>query len=143
MPDLDQYVGIPFRDKGRAQTCQEAHERGVDCWGLVQLVEREQFRVSLPSYVEEYEHVKDSKTIDSIMCREIERQTLVWKEWRQVDHPQIGDVVIFRIGEEKTHAGVAVNDKSFLHIRGDHAMVQDFTSPEWKLRTIGHYRHVT
>jgi cell wall-associated NlpC family hydrolase len=37
-----QYVGLPFRDKGRART-------GLDCYGLVVLVLREQFGVEVPS----------------------------------------------------------------------------------------------
>ena len=54
------YVGLAFRDHGRDR-------EGVDCWGLLSLVMREQYGVELPSYADRYASAKEREEIAALL----------------------------------------------------------------------------
>ena len=73
----NEYVGIPWLWRGRDRT-------GIDCYGLVRLVYREQLSVELPE--EQYLAVEDVE--DRIGCRR--------PFWSQVSRPEPFDVAIVK-----------------------------------------------
>ena len=50
------YVGVPFKELGRG------HE-GVDCWGLLQLIYREQAGLEMPDHLGGYNSTKDGAAV--------------------------------------------------------------------------------
>lgn len=135
------YVGLPWRSKGRARD-------GLDCWGLVRLVELERFGVELPLLDEvgwesgdhkltaEAEHKR--RLIAMIAAEEARR-------WREVTpaEAQPGDVVTFTVLGEPLHVGVVVSPGWMLHIRaGAGSLCQEYDGLAWrkKLETVHRFK---
>lgn len=128
----DGYIGLPFLPDGRTKA-------GLDCWGLVQLVYREQKGIELPSYSGIY----TADTVEKL--REIaEIMEMESVKWPRVDIPQDFDVVRLRFsGRLAFHVGVVVG-KDFLHItQGIQSTVERLNSPVWKQKITGFYRYAT
>jgi len=92
-------IGIPWQTKGRD------HD-GIDCVGLALLAQKELYGRAYP-----FPFDYDPETGD-------ETTLLLWLEGiaDEVDEPQDGDLVIFRIpGVERHHIGTVVGD-ALLHI---------------------------
>jgi cell wall-associated NlpC family hydrolase len=120
------YIGIPYADKGRSPD-------GADCWGLVRLVQAH-FGNYVPSYADQYFSADESAEVDAIIQGEKPR-------WEKVTRPNEGDVVLFAMGRNESHAGVHVEGTKFLHMaREDCAKIEDYNSPVWARRFRGFYR---
>lgn len=127
MADFNQYVGLPYKTKGRDRD-------GVDCWGLVRLVYFEQFAIELPSFDDLYQSGEDPRISEAI-SREREG-------WISTDLAAPGDVVVLRIGGGLQHVGVIVAPGEFLHVRGGStATIERLGSSIWKNRVEGFYRY--
>ena len=98
------YVGLPFIDHGR-------DFKGVDCWGLVQLVMREEKGIELPSYGET--SALDLQKVAGMIAREssIEPWVLVLP-----DSKNAFDVVVMHRRNEPIHVGIMVSQDHLLHI---------------------------
>ena len=123
----NKYIGIPYTEKGR-------DFNGVDCWGLLRLVYKEEFAIDLPSFVSDYEQ-SDTLRIQDLIAQ--------YKEgWEQLDVPESGSAVLFRILGTESHVGVAISETHFVHAReGQSVTVESFSSPGWKNRIIGHFKY--
>jgi hypothetical protein len=121
------YIGIPYLEKGREKD-------GLDCWGLVRLVYKEQYNIDIPSFVDEYESY-DSKHISELIA--------IGKEnWTKVTEPTIGDVILLRINGLFMHVGVVVSPNQFIHVReGQDAVIERFDTGIWKHRVGGFYKY--
>ncbi len=64
------YIGLPFLERGRDP------KKGLDCWGLVRLILREQFDHRLPSYTEFYDSTDNQET-----RRQVDQNNAVWLEF--------------------------------------------------------------
>lgn len=110
MIDIRKYMLIPFEDKGRSF-------EGVDCWGLIYLIYKEELGITLPTYTDGYKKacaIEVQKIIDNNKGN--------WKQVEQKDVEQF-DLVLMRsiltvegkavIAE--THIAVMVDKHSFIH----------------------------
>lgn len=124
-----QYVGIPFDDHGRTR-------EGADCWGLARLVLMEQYGLELPDYGEAYEDAKNIRAV-----RRAIRAGLA-EEWKQVEAPQVGDLVIINLAALPWHCGLYVGDGRVLHVHaGAGAAIQELDKAPLKGKVEGFYRH--
>ncbi len=90
----NKYIGIPFLDKGR-------DTNGIDCWGLVRLVYKQEYNIDLPSFSTDYE-ADDSERMRDLFAQ--------YKEgWEQIEEPTEGCIVLFNILGVESHMGVAVS----------------------------------
>jgi sulfur carrier protein ThiS len=119
------YVGLPYKLTGRDRD-------GLDCWGLVRLIHKEQFGNDLPSFSE---HDHSHEKIREIMAEQREH-------WIATDSPRIGDVILFRVLGSPSHVGLYIGDKSFIHAKqGINSAIERYDSAYWEKRVIGFYRY--
>lgn len=124
----DLYVGIPYKAQGRERD-------GLDCWGLVCLVHREQFDTELPSLAGNYDADTRERTAELIAAKK--------EGWQVATVPRAGDVALFRILGQESHVGIITRPGYFLHVRqGQTATVERLDAAAWKSRLTGIYRYV-
>lgn len=123
----NKYVGIPYKQKGRDLN-------GIDCWGLLRLVYSEEFKINLPSFVTDYTE-DDTMRIQDLIAQ--------YKEgWEQLDKPEPGCLVLFRVFGTESHVGIAVSETHFLHARdGQSSAVESFDSSAWNKRIVGYFKY--
>jgi len=127
---VNDYLDIPFVDCGRDRS-------GVDCWGLVRLVLKEQYRLDTPAYDSEYESTCENKILSEIVERER-------GEWLSIssDDVQCGDIVLLAIMGYPCHVGIAVGDGMMLNARqGVGVALESYERPFWDRRLRGFFRH--
>lgn len=127
---LSHYMPIPFKERGRD------HD-GVDCYGLVYLIAREQLGLEVPAYTDGYATCMDQREISAM----IQQETV--STWRPVERRdiQLGDLVVLRIAGHPWHCGLMVNRYDFLHIeRGSNVCRDRIGSLRWEKRIDGFYR---
>lgn len=92
---VSHYIGIPYKLKGRERD-------GIDCWGLVRLVFRDQLGILLPSYTPDYVDWTDPKVADLIMDGE------VGGEWVKIENEQTFDIAEIFVGV-KSEDGISMH----------------------------------
>ena len=130
--DMKQYIQIPYADKGRTPA-------GVDCWGLVRLIYRNEFGVDLPSYADRYPSAQEIREASKVVVEER-------LEWEDVESGSEipGDLVILRLAGFPTHVGVVIDPlrKLFIHVmKGSDSVIERYTSVVWRNRFEGFVRH--
>ena len=124
---LADYVGIPFREQGRALT-------GADCWGLVVLVYRAVLGVELPSHAEAYVTTQDRAAIAALIKG-------AKGPWRDLEERQARpfDLVLMREAGQDCHIGILAERGMVLHTEPGGAAIMQ---PLWRLRrrVVGFYR---
>ncbi len=125
--NFEKYIGIPYVEKGR-------DESGVDCWGLVRLIYKNELDINLPSFTTEYE-ISDNERLEELFAQ--------YKEgWESTDTPEVGDVVMFRIFGYEAHIGICVGDNKFLHVReGRDSAIESLDNPKWSKRITGFFKY--
>jgi len=114
------YIGIPYKERGRSLD-------GVDCWGLVCLMYAD-MDINVPSYLHEY---ITSSDIDSVATAINKNKS----NWRKVEAPDVGDVLVFNIMGFPCHVGVYVGQGDFIHsFRGTAVCVERLNSISWSRR---------
>lgn len=111
MINIRKYLPIPFIDRGR-------DFKGVDCWGLVYLIYKEELGIELPLYNEGYDKAC-SMEVEAI----IDSNKSNWKIIEQEDALPFDTVLmrsILRTKDNKvvsahTHVGIIVDKDKLLH----------------------------
>ncbi|HRQ13091.1 MAG TPA: NlpC/P60 family protein [Promineifilum sp.] len=100
------YIGLPYRDHGRTRS-------GVDCWGLVRLIYKNELGIDLPSYAEisAEDLMRAARAIDAGKDGEL---------WRGVPASDIVpfDVAVMRHYGRRTvgHVGIVTPERRILHV---------------------------
>jgi len=127
------YVGLPFAEHGR-------DESGVDCYGLVRLVWRNECGLELPSYVTEYDSTMDRESIAQALASFGHERD----EWIRIPlgQEQPFDGVLLRMLGFPMHVGVVVTPGVMLHCeQGLDAALDRYNTMRWRNRLVGCWRH--
>jgi len=129
--DLDRYLGIPYRDRGRDR-------QGCDCWGLVRLVYGELLGIELPSGIEGYGSALDRAAVHRTIAAGL-------GDWHCVPEGEdlALDIALLSRGGEACHVGLVTLHGWVLHTREGCDSVQE---PLRRLERLGYrlegfYRH--
>jgi cell wall-associated NlpC family hydrolase len=126
------YVGIPFKDGGRTLD-------GLDCYGLLVAVYRDEFHIEVPSYAGAYVSAHEREEVAALLAHRIPADA-----WLPVaGTPRVGDAVVFRVLNAPWHIGVMVSPTDFLHIEAaqDCATIERLDQWRWARRRHAIYRH--
>ena len=130
--DIIKYLSIPFKDRGR-------DENGVDCFGLVQMIYRDEFEIQLPSYIEMNENEKDKKAI----CHAINSEKKL-SGWLETTNPKFGNLIILNLLGRPLHLGVMLDNSSFIHcMKGKGTIIENTTDISWRNRINGYLKWTT
>ena len=127
----NRYVGIPFAPGGNGVS-------GCDCWGLVRLVYRREFRIELPGVILDVEKgsVTDAAFVSPML--DLVRDAF----WERVSVPSPGDVAVFRVRGYDSHVGLVTVPGYMLHVReGKDAVIEAYDRRFWKNAFRGVYRY--
>jgi len=130
--DVSKYLGLPFLDGGRDPAT------GLDCWGLVMYVLKQELSIELPSL--QYSSALDSRAVGEVAA---EKDQDWRKQWRQVEQAKEGDIVLFRLHGHPSHVGVVIGDGAdFLHTEpGKRCVVESLCSIFWINNIHSLWRH--
>ena len=120
--DIRKYLGIPFADHG-------ADRSGCDCFGLVQLVYREELGLVLPQLGDIYGSAYARQEVDAAV------KAAVCGDWT-VDvtgGPYLPwDVLVFRRGRDECHVGLYLWPGTMLHIlQGVDSCLERYDGTRW------------
>jgi cell wall-associated NlpC family hydrolase len=129
--DLSEYVGIPFEERGRTRA-------GADCYGLLAIVYRERFGITLPSYSTDYVTVEDVTAVSDLIAGNI------IGPWREIPSgtEKPGDGLLMSAAGLPYHIGIVAGAGRVLHVeRGHGAIIESYHAFRLKRRVLGFYRH--
>jgi cell wall-associated NlpC family hydrolase len=128
---FDRFIGLPWIDKGRSFD-------GVDCYGLVWLVNRELRAVELPSYAEDYVTSVDRLALARLIAGELDDGG--WDEIPAAQE-QPFDAVLIREGRMAKHIGLVTRPGMMLHVeQGGTSQVERYRAGIFAHRVVGFYR---
>lgn len=101
--DVNELIGIPYRKGGFT-------DNGCDCWGLILLAFRHVFQIKLELF-------EGATFCGEQLAEVIYSQMQCENEWKQIDSPDIGSVVVMypRKTKRPEHIGVIVSPNRVLH----------------------------
>lgn len=128
--NFDRYIGLPWIDHG-------GDFSGVDCWGLLRLVYRNELGIELPSYSEKYARDADRRDIAALIAGEREP----WDEIAQ-GHEQTFDGVLMRDGNVARHIGIVARSGRVLHVEHRRpSLIENYRAGTLRPRIVGFFRY--
>jgi cell wall-associated NlpC family hydrolase len=130
--NIQAYIKLPYKDKGRGLD-------GVDCWGLVRLVYKDELGVDLPDHCDGYQSAEVVEGAAKMVSEEK-------AHWQEVDSREVteGDVIVLRLAGHPVHLGVVIDSgrKLMLHVmKGSNSVVEKYTNLIWRHRVDGFFRY--
>jgi len=123
----DHFYRVPWKTGGR-----DMH--GADCWGFIRLVAKAVFNKDFPLLSEKYNSVENRAELETLMIKNS-------MQFKIVETPEPGDVILFRICGFNSHVGIMLNSNDFAHMwKGSGVCVERYTGPLWLNRVQGFYR---
>lgn len=106
MSKFENYIGLQFKHKGR-------DFNGVDCYGLLSLMLKEEKNIDIPDY--EY-----TLNWSSEGCDHIKEKMGYFTNWKRIKEPSKPfDVLLFYASSNSkivNHMGIFIGDNKFIHI---------------------------
>lgn len=133
MPWTDLYMGIPFKPDGRDRN-------GLDCYGLICLIYKEQLGIEIPDYKGIFENncFTTLKKVAQIIKEDKDKGWTVISKGEQKEF----DGIVLRTGKFQWHLGVVVNSMNMIHIiQGAEVIVEPYESLLWKHRVAEFRRY--
>jgi probable lipoprotein NlpC len=126
---INKLVGIEFKDCGRDRS-------GLDCWGLILLIYRELFKVTIMDKDPEVSAM-DVEQANAFFLE----QTRLWQEV-PIGKEKLGDVIVFKAGGWVNHAGMVVEPGLMIHTRLDlPTCIEHYNLGTWKTKMSGIFRY--
>lgn len=123
------YVGLPFGEMGRGPD-------KFDCWGMVQLIYRQERGIELPSYTEFYKTTNDRVEISETIIRERQQR------WTQVEQAREFDAVLLLMRGVPMHVGICTKPGHMVHCaHGVDTVLDRYDSMRWKTKLVGFFRY--
>lgn len=122
---------IPYEAGGREVS-------GADCWGLILILYREFFSISLPEYCNlMYVPGGELEGTSESIFKEFSKGHV----FQEVDVPDFGDVVLIEMLGNPVHIGFCLNSKQMIHLSaGSGVSIENFTEGKWNRKISGFYR---
>lgn len=125
--NLNRYVGLPWRDRGRTPD-------GCDCWGLLRLVYAGEFGIDLPDHSNGYVDTSD-RAISGLIGNGL-------ADWTSVAAGREGPLDAILIRQAPWHVGVVVRRGLMLHMpENQSSCIEPYDTGRWSRRVEGIYRH--
>lgn len=125
------YIGIPYATYGRDRS-------GIDCWGLFNLVMKEQLGREMPAYEGLPFH-------DTSVARDIGRDALAYASLFQpieAGNETLGDGILIRVRGFPLHLAMVVAPGWMLHIEmHTDSCLSRYRDFAWERRISGFYRY--
>ena len=119
---IRKYIGIPFKDHGSSLD-------GCDCYGLVSLVYRKEFGLTLPQIGNLYDTAYDRAAINGLIA---ENTNVPWCITVNDKQYMPFDVMVFRIAGLDYHMGMWVRPGYMLHVtEGAETGIERYDGIKW------------
>lgn len=132
MYNFDKYINLKFKYKGRDFA-------GVDCYGLVCLILKNERQIDLPDY--EYSRKWYLEGKNHIV--EIKNDLCTWSK-ADIEKIEPFDVILFYASPKKmvvNHMGLYIGDERFIHVSETHNSILEKLSDRWVNRIYAIMRY--
>lgn len=135
-PWWNQYVGIPYVPRGRNK------HTGLDCYGLLITVYREQYGIEVPDYAYDNTASPSPPAVGHLFDEALSTRAL----WHMYPSPtsylkKEGDVAVFSLTAIPFHTGILLPREYMLHCVTGAGVVVEHLTKSWTRRLVGVYVH--
>lgn len=124
MPNFEKYIGLSFKHKGR-------DFNGVDCYGLLALLLKEEKDIEMPEYEYTFNWCEEG-------CNHIKEKMHYFTHWKILKEPSKPlDVILFYDSPESkvvSHMGIYIGDNRFIHVSSLYSSRSDKLEGHWLKR---------
>jgi cell wall-associated NlpC family hydrolase len=121
--NLTPYVGREYKADGQ------------NCYDICVEFAKNELDMHLPQYCYDSDSL-----IDDCEIHIRKERSMLGKRWIQVEDPDVGDLLIFRIKGRATHCGICVSPDMFLHsLEGRNSTIEDIHG-YWEQALVGAFR---
>ncbi len=125
--DFSKYINIPYKELGRDWN-------GVDCYGLVVLIFREEVGLHLPDFTDLL-YSKERYEIDKKQDHFLNSIGIKWVDIKKEQLRPLDVLVFNKINDIKlsTHVGIYIESNKFIHVQENYpSMLGKLDDPYWK-----------